>query len=92
MAQIKINVRGISLNVDPEALDDMELLEDLAGLDEGNALSFTHIGPRLFGKEQNKKIYDVIRSENGRVKASEYGAFLADALTAIKDANEQAKN
>lgn len=50
--------------------DDMELLELLVELDDGNASVIPKVLTRLLGEDQKKKLYDHCRTEDGRVPMS----------------------
>lgn len=47
--------------------DDMELLELLVDIDDGNAAVLPKVLSRLLGDEQKRKLYDHCRTEDGRV-------------------------
>lgn len=75
-----VTVRGITVNVSDEALDDFELIEDFASIQMGQ----THLIPsamrRLFG-DDFKRILDELRDEKtGRVKASEANRFFVEVF------------
>lgn len=63
---------GFEVEIPDENLDDYELLEDLAALDEGeeNPGKIVSAYKRLLGVEQYKALKEHIRSESGRVSAT----------------------
>lgn len=58
---------GFVCEVDEQAFNDMELLEDLAALDGGDVRRVPAIVEQLLGAEGKKALYDHIRTESGRV-------------------------
>lgn len=70
---------GLTLKVEENALDDMELLELLIDLDEGKPSAIPRVGRRLLGDEQMKKLYDSIK-ENGRVPITKYSEAIKEIL------------
>lgn len=63
--------------------DNMELLEALAEMDAGNILAMSRICKIVLGEDGKKKLYDHLRTEDGRVP-------VGDAVNAIKEIFEAA--
>ena len=61
---------GFEYELDEEALDDYELLEDLCGLDEGDIAKAIGVLDRLLGVEQKNRLKEHLRTESGRVPTS----------------------
>lgn len=57
---------GFNYEFDETLFEDLEFIELLADADE-NGMQFPKFLVRLLGDEQKKKLYDHVRSENGRV-------------------------
>ena len=57
---------GIEIDIEDERLDDMELVDIMAEIDE-NPLLMPKLCKMLLGEEQKKRLYDHLRSEDGRV-------------------------
>ena len=58
------NVRldsGINLQVKDSVMDNMELLDDLVELDEGNGYAISRVLSRMLDPEEKKKLYDHLR-------------------------------
>ena len=73
---------GLELDVDESAMNDMELLEALADLDDGNGYAIPRVCKLLLGEENKKKLYDSLRKGgNGRVPITS----AVDALKEIMD-------
>lgn len=71
---------GLNLEVREEALDNMELLDDLVDLDEGSGYAISRVVGRILNKGEKKKLYDHLR-EDGVVKISK----VVDAMKEIFD-------
>lgn len=57
---------GFKIEVDPDAFDDMEVVDMLAEVDE-NPLILSKLLTRTLGKEGKKAMYDFVRNDKGRV-------------------------
>ena len=57
---------GFEFDIEDERLDDMELVDIMAEIDE-NPLLMPKLCKMLVGEEQKKRLYDHLRSEDGRV-------------------------
>ncbi len=66
MTKIKLSC-GFEANVDEEAINDVDMLEDLNDLREGDVTAFVRI-LKLFGleKEERNALYQTLKNENGR--------------------------
>ena len=62
----KVTIKDITVSVDKDALDDFELLDDLAKMQDGDGARIASVAHRLFGDEF-KTVMDGLRGENGRV-------------------------
>lgn len=78
---------GFEFNLDDEAMNDMELLEDLKKLDGGDVLAVPSILERMLGK-QKEDLYNHVRTESGRVPID----ALVGELKGIFEASKDAKN
>ena len=54
---------GLQLQVKDNVLDNMELLDDLVSLDEGNGYAISRIVSRILEKDEKKKLYDHLRKD-----------------------------
>lgn len=75
---------GFELELDEAALDDMELLEDFAAMDNGDAYAMPAAVKRLLGKENKKKLYDHLRDSSGRVSATAVGRAVFELMQSIQ--------
>lgn len=77
-----VKLRGVAVKIEADALDDFELLADLADLSDGNAAKTVSLFRRLAG-DQAGEITESLRGSNGRVKASDVSEFLGELFGAI---------
>ena len=87
MKEIKLE-SGLALSIDEGITDDMEILDALADLEEGNGAAISKLCTRLLGTDEKKKLYDHLR-ENGRVKVTKVTAAITEIFRALGD---QGKN
>jgi hypothetical protein len=82
---------GFEFEVDNEVLDDYEILEDLAAMENGEPQKIVTILPALLGEEQFCNLKEFLRKDNGRVKATDMTKALSDIFVALKE-NSETKN
>lgn len=71
------------------ATDDMELLDALMDIDEGNLSGLRRAIVTLLGEKGRKELYENCRGENGRVSA---GKVLAEFKEILNEAPKAVKN
>lgn len=85
MAVKKITLEnGFKAKVDEAAMDDMELVELLAKL-EDNPLLLPAVITRVLGEEQKRALYDHLRTEAGRVPVAAVNGALQDLFEQLGD-------
>ena len=77
---------GFEIELSEDALDDAELLDALGGMQDGNVFDMSRL--TLRGKEGRKKLYDHLRTPDGRVPV----AKVADALGELMNSFTAGKN
>lgn len=87
MTEVKTE-SGLIINVNQDAFDDMELVDDLAAVDQGEAFAVSRVLNKLFEPEEKKKLYDFCR-ENGKVKIEKTTKTLVEIFKAL---GEEGKN
>lgn len=73
---------GFGYEIPEETLDNMELVDAIAELDE-NPLMVSQVTALLLGKEQRKKLYDHVRAEDGRVPSEALSKEVAEIFESI---------
>lgn len=78
-----IEVRGETLTIPADALDDFELLDDLALVEEGKGQRLPALLRRLLGDDYSRAL-DLIRDEgSGRVRLEDGATLVQDILAAL---------
>ena len=77
-----VTIKGITVSVEKDALDDFELLDDLAKMQDGEGARIASVAHRLFGDEF-KTVMNGLRGENGRVSVTAASEFISELLSAI---------
>ena len=78
MKKIKLN-SGVTLNIEDDVLNNMELLDDLVAMDNGDWRAMSNVMQKVLKDEERKKLYDAIRNEKGVVQID----TVSDALNEI---------
>lgn len=80
---------GLKLEMDEKVMDNMELVDVLADAADEDPLAVSRMVKLVLGTENKKKLYDKLRTEDGRVPV----AAVSDALKEIFEAfGEKGKN
>ena len=73
---------GFTAEIDQGAVDDIELIEDLARIDQGDLLAVSSGLKRLLGEQQKKALYDFCRDpKTGRASLTKVSAVLMELFT-----------
>ena len=70
---------GFKWEVDENVLDDMELIDAMAAAMGEDPTQISVVVSKIFGADQKKRLYDHLRSEDGRVSIQ----LVADTITEI---------
>lgn len=91
-AKIEIETKtGFKWAVDEDVLDDQELLDALVELDE-HPSKYSGVISGFLGEDGKKALYEHVRNDNGRVKATLIWAEIADIIKQIGEKSSTAKN
>ena len=83
---------GFSIELEESTLDNMEVLDALSDLDEGNPLAMSRLVVKLLGKDGKKRLYDHLRTEDGRVPASAVESAIMELLQSINAGKNSASS
>ena len=82
---LAIEVDGIPVSIEREVLaNDLDTLELLADIDDGNLLSIVRLMRRVFGDEQYRNIKASLRKD-GRTSMSDMNDFMVKVFSALGD-------
>ena len=77
---------GFCCRVDEDALDDIELLETLSKLDQGDVTVLPSTVEGLLGPDGRAALYDHVRTSSGRVPITKVVEELGDIMQGLKGA------
>ena len=78
-----ITIRGVELSVDPEMFDDLDLLDTLDQVNEGNGLRLAG-GLRRVTGDKFSKVREALRDpETGRIPLEVAGEFFIEVMESI---------
>lgn len=75
---------GFEFSISDESLDNMELVETLAGVD-ANPLLLPRLVSQLLGEKQKLKLYDHLRTDGGVVPVSKVSDEIMEIFQSGKD-------
>lgn len=79
---------GFEYAIMADAADDMEILEGLEAIDDGDPYQISHVLERLLGKDQKKALYDFYREKFGKVRIT----TMLEVIDHLFDGDEDLKN
>lgn len=80
-----VTKNGFKFEITDERTDNMELIDAMADIDDGNILAVSKVLTLLLGPEQKKKMYDFVRTEDGIVSAQTVSEMIVEILAAKKE-------
>lgn len=83
---------GFEYELEDDALNDWEVLEDLTDIDDGHYGGAVRVLRRLLGDNQMKALKEHCRGENSRITQSAMVNELADILKGTGAEDEKEKN
>lgn len=86
----RITVKGITVYADPDAFDDIDVLELMAQMQDGDIFAFPRLCRAIFGEEGFRKIKVGLAGDDGRTRLSDMSDFFGEAIAKI--GGEEAKN
>lgn len=76
---------GLELEVNEQSLNNMELLDALEEMTDGNELAISKVVKLMLGKENRKKLYDFVRDKDGRVPLEIIDKCLTEIMLLLGD-------
>lgn len=78
---------GFAWDIDDVVLDDAEILDFLADIEEGNMVSFVPLLRKVLTPQGKKALYDHLRTEDGRVPYAELDRETTEIFKALHAKN-----
>lgn len=79
---------GFSCEIESEVLDDMEILDMLLEMEDNpknSLIYYNQIMKKMMDKETRERLYDHIRTEDGRVPATKFATEFNEIFKALKN-------
>lgn len=84
---VEVQIDGIPCCFEKDVLDDIEMVENVLKLQQGNATVVVPIALSLYGAEQYDNIKSQLRDESGRCRLSAISDFVSKTLIEVGKAN-----
>ena len=75
---------GFEADIDEEAVQDIEFLDALTDMQEGDPTGLSRMCNLLMSKADRKRLYDAVRNEEGRATVEAVGAQLTELLQQLQ--------
>lgn len=76
---------GFKFEIDEKVLDDMELIDAMAASQGEDPTQISTVVVKIFGAEQRKRLYDHVRTEDGRVPINEVANIITEIINSLGD-------
>lgn len=77
-----VTVKGITLRITKDVLDDIETVDLLSEVQNGNIFAFPKLAKKVFGEEGFKKVKEGLADADGRTRVSAVIEFFGEVFTA----------
>ena len=71
---------GFECEINPDVMDDMEVLDLVVRIEKADVLAYPPFLDKIFERDTKTRLYDHIRTEDGRVPISAIGQEVSDIL------------
>jgi len=86
MATIHVKTEsGFECDINEMVLDDMEVLDYLVAIDDGDSTKYPKLLAKILTPEAKKALYDYVRTEDGRVPYAALSPEISDIIHSIKN-------
>lgn len=76
---------GFKYEIDENVLDDMELIDAMAASQGEDPTQISVVVSKIFGDEQKKRLYDHIRTDDGRVPVTDVANIITEVIESLGD-------
>lgn len=87
----EITTHGVTLTVDPDILDDYEILVLIKRLDNKELQYVPDIIRKLLGEEQERKVIDAMVADHGKCRISDMNLIIGDVIEQLSAQDDSAK-
>lgn len=82
-SKVSVTVCGVTVKVSKDAINDVEVLDWVGQLTEGNVMVFRKLCDRLLGEAQYKKVVDALRNDEGICTVTAMDNYFTQLFSAI---------
>lgn len=87
----EIKTHGLTLHVDPDAMDDYEILILIKKLDQKQLQYVPDVIRKLLGEEQEQMVIDAMVADHGRCRITDMNAVINDVIDQLAAQDDTAK-
>lgn len=80
--KVKVTVRGITVAVDPDLMDDIDMVDDFAAVQDGDVFAIPRLLRRLFGDDY-RRVKHGLAGADGVTKATDFIEFMGEVMRAV---------
>lgn len=81
-AHFTVTVRGITLKIKKDVVDDIEVVELLGDIQEGDIFAFPKLARLMFGEDGYQKVKEGLARKDGRTRVTDVFDFFTEVFVA----------
>ncbi len=81
-AHFTVTVRGITLKIKKDAVDDIEVVELLGDIQEGDIFAFPKLARLMFGEDGYQQVKEGLARKDGRTRVTDVFDFFTEVFVA----------
>lgn len=86
---VKIEVKGVTLDIDKSVLDNMELVDALTEMQsDEDVMSVSKVTKLVLGEKNRRKLYEKLRTDKGNVPVAEVSEAVKAVFEALGDSSK----
>lgn len=80
--KVKVTVRGVTVAVDPDLMDDIDMVDDFSAVQDGDVFAIPRLLRRMFGADY-QRVKEELAGPGGVTRATDFVEFMTEVMTAV---------
>lgn len=80
--KVKVTARGITVAVDPDMMDDIDMVDDFAAVQDGDVFAIPRLLRRLFGDDY-RRVKGELAGPGGVTRATDFIEFMGEVMRSV---------
>lgn len=80
--KVKVTVKGVTISIDPNVMDDIDLVDYIGAVQDGDIFAMPRVLKRMFGSDY-QRIKAELADKAGVTTVTKFSNFLVEVMTAV---------